>query len=390
MLMDGYWSQYYQLIAGQSERETTAEEVKGPSLFIAKVIQDSKLLSSIPEAISGQIIKAGLLVAIIEQQNSYLKVVTEDGVTGWVEAIDLEEAFTLEDVWNQRTAPIKLALVNAEKFVLRVTPDKKGKIELTVPQGDTLPLIDVAGDYVKVVIEDGSELWGQANKVDLIEQVKIKELPSPISPNITTGFGVINGNHSIFDTPLGKKKNSVASLDTVTILEQVPYWIKVQKGEIDGWISSFWISPFEKVVVAEETTPVIEEVKHKKEKTTKPVKSKPRKEVKTTKSEVDFIKIGTYVGGTLTATQLILAIMQHMEGNKLVTDYNAARTTEDAERIRDDIRASESSRDNLILTSVCTAALTVGIWNAERLGIIKPKQVALNYSQNTWQTYLEC
>jgi hypothetical protein len=106
--------------------------------------------------------------------------------------------------------------------------------------------------------------------------------------------------------------------------------------------------------------------------TAKPFVEKPAKKAKPHKvrKPINWSRVLTYGCGAFAASAFVLSAMFHAEGNDLLNQYNSASSTEEAESLRLDIRSSEKSRNQLLWAGVLLSATAVGVWNADKIGVL--------------------
>ena len=114
---------------------------------------------------------------------------------------------------------------------------KDGEVQHVAYTGDEFKVVGTQGDWVKVALEEG-EGWLPARYVDITESI-----------------GYITGEKVIFRKESNTDSEIIKELEigsTVKVLETNENWMKVKKGEDEGYVRTFYVSEEAPVIEVEE------------------------------------------------------------------------------------------------------------------------------------------
>lgn len=149
-----------------------------------------------------------------------------------------EKTNTLTDIDQYEEMTYKKAVV---KDGVAVKVRQQGEVQHIAYTGDEFKVLGTQGEWVKVKTEDG-EGWLAARYVDLVE-----------------GTGYLTSDKVNLRKDTNTDSDVIEELEigsTVKVLESNEGWIKVQKGEQEGYIRSLYISDEAPVVEEEEEVSV--------------------------------------------------------------------------------------------------------------------------------------
>ena len=139
------------------------------------------------------------------------------------------------DLGEYQESTYKTAVVK-DGVAVKVRED--GEVQRVAYTGDEFKVVGIQGDWVKVALEDG-EGWLPARYVD-----------------ITESTGYITGEKVNFRKEANTDSEIIEELEvgsTVKVLETNENWLKVKKGEDEGYIRALYVSEEAPVIEVEET-----------------------------------------------------------------------------------------------------------------------------------------